>query len=138
VNCNRAQGGTREKVCLQRFATPAQRWTIAKKKTLIASEQDRPTSPKTNPVACFAGANRSRQVVFTTKRGQNQHDARYRARRGHAFGGKNSRTWQTTTFFGRLRAEGFIAPLPSKAPSNGGCSCLVERICARLETWHSW
>jgi transposase len=96
---------------------------IAKKKTLIASEQDRPdvaeerrqwrasqehidpakvvfideTWAKTNMTRRFGRSTRGTRLTEKTPCGR----------------------WETTTFLGALRAEGFIAPLTVEGPING-------------------
>ena len=96
--------------------------TVAKKKTLIASEQDRPDVVEWCGMARFAGANRSRQSRFHRRNvGENQHDPELRPLgTRHAFGGKDPVwTLADNDFSGALRAEGFIAPLTVEGTING-------------------
>ena len=98
-------------------------WSSREKKTLIAQEQDRPdvavqrtawrasqeqidptqvvfideTSAKTNMTRCYGRSPLGTRLVEKTPFGR----------------------WQTTTFLGALRAEGFIAPLTIDGPITG-------------------
>ena len=97
---------------------------IAKKKTLIASEQDRPDVVEQRTAwRASQIANRSRQSRFHRRNlGQNQHDPHLRpfSTRGTRLAEKTPcGRWQTTTFLGALRAEGFIAPLTVEGAING-------------------
>ena len=98
-------------------------WTHSKKKTLIASEQDRPD------VAAQRMAWREAQaeidpshVVFidetwaktnmTRRYGRSLQGTRVVQKIPHG-------RWETTTFIGALRQDGFVAPLTVDGPING-------------------
>lgn len=97
--------------------------TIAKKKTLIAAEQDRPdivekrtqwrvTQQQIDP----------NQVVFIDETwAKTSMTRRYgRSPQGTRLIEKTPcGRWETTTFLGALRAEGFVAPLTVDGPING-------------------
>jgi len=64
VNCKPSSRRKRREGLSANDLQPAQRWTIAKKKTLIASEQDRPESRKANQWRASQEQIDPDQVVF--------------------------------------------------------------------------
>ena len=97
---------------------------VAKKKTLIASEQDRPDVVEQHATwRSFAGAESIPPESFSSmKRGPKPTwPVRYgRSDLGTRLVEKTPcGRWQTTTFLGALRAEGFIAPLTVEGGING-------------------
>ena len=97
--------------------------TISKKKTLIASEQDRPdVAEKRTQWRASQQQIDPAQVVFIDETWAKTNMTR---RYGRSVLGTRliEKTpcgrWETTTFLGALRAEGFIAPLTVEGPING-------------------
>ena len=97
--------------------------TISKKKTLIASEQDRPdvVEQRAQWRASQPQIDPSHLVFIDETWAKTNLTRRY----GRALLGVRvvekapCGRWQTTTFLGAMRAEGFIAPLTVEGPING-------------------
>jgi transposase len=96
---------------------------VAKKKTLIAAEQDRPEVAKhRSDWRASQGEIDPNQVVFIDETWAKTNMTR---RYGRALLGTRlvekapCARWQTTTFLGALRVEGFIAPLTVDGAING-------------------
>jgi transposase len=96
---------------------------VAKKKTLIASEQDRPdvAEQRTQWRAAQADIDPSGIVFIDETWAKTNMTRRYgRSPLGTRLVEKTPWCrWETTTFLGALRAEGFIAPLTVEGPING-------------------
>jgi transposase len=96
---------------------------IAKKKTLIASEQDRPdvaeqrtlwraAQPQIDPAKVVFIDETWAKTNLTRRYGRSPRGARVSEKTPCG-------RWETTTFLGALRAEGFIAPLTVEGALNG-------------------
>jgi transposase len=96
---------------------------VAKKKTLIASEQDRPdvAEKRIQWRASQQEVDPNRFVFIEETWAKTNMTRRYgRTLIGTRLVEKTPcGRWQTTTFLGALRAEGFIAPLTADGPING-------------------
>jgi transposase len=96
---------------------------VAKKKTLVASEQDRPDviEKRTQWRASQAQIDPDQVVFIDETWAKTNMTRRYgRSCLGTRLVEKTPwGRWQTTTFLGALRAEGFIAPLTIEGPING-------------------
>lgn len=96
---------------------------IAKKKTLIASEQDRPdvVEQRAQWRASQAQIDPAKVVFIDETWAKTNLTRRYgRSALGTRLVEKTpSGRWQTTTFLGGLRAEGFVAPLTVDGAING-------------------
>lgn len=96
---------------------------VAKKKTLIASEQDRPdvAERRVEWKASQALIDPSRVVFLDETWAKTNMTRRYgRSPLGTRVWEKTPwGRWQTTTFLGALRAEGFVAPLTVDGAING-------------------
>jgi DDE superfamily endonuclease len=96
---------------------------VAKKKTLIASEQDRPdiAEKRTQWRASQQYIDPAKVVFIDETWAKTNMTRRYgRAPLGTRVTEKTPcGRWETTTFLGALRAEGFIAPLTVEGAING-------------------
>ncbi len=96
---------------------------IAKKKTLIAQEQDRPdvVEKRTQWRASQVQIDPAQVVFIDETWAKTNMTRRYgRSPLGTRLVEKTPcGRWQTTTFLGALRAKGFIAPLTVEGPING-------------------
>ena len=112
-----------EAVCLMTICVACRALEQSRKKTRIAQEQDRPdVAEKRIPWRASQEAIDPTQVVFMdetwAKTNLTRRDGR--SRLGTRLVEKTPcGRWQTTTFLGALRAEGFIAPLTVEGPING-------------------
>ena len=97
--------------------------SIAKKKTLIASEQDRPdvaekraqwrdSQQQIDPAKVVFIDETWAKTNMTRRYGRSLRGARLREK-------VSCGRWETTTFLGALRAEGFVAPLTVEGAING-------------------
>jgi transposase len=97
--------------------------TNAKKKTLIASEQERPdVAERRLEWRASQATIDPRQVVFIDETWAKTNMTRTygRSLQGSRLTEKTpSGRWETTTFLGALRAEGFVAPLTVDGAING-------------------
>ena len=97
--------------------------TVAKKKTLIAKEQDRPdvAEKRTQWRASQEQIDPAKVVFIDETWAKTNMTRRYgRSRLGTRLVEKIPYgRWETTTFLGALRAEGFIAPLTVEGAING-------------------
>lgn len=96
---------------------------VAKKKTLIASEQDRPdvAAQRTQWQATQEEIDPSRYVFLDETWAKTNMTRRYgRSPVGTRLIEKTPWCrWETTTFLGALRVDGFVAPLTVEGPING-------------------